>query len=87
MTGNPRIAGPLLDRAGNAVGAEDGDATRGNFVDLVYKMRAFCAQPLDDVAVMDDFMANVNGRAIFFECALDDLDRPFDPGAEPSRLS
>jgi hypothetical protein len=32
-------------------------------------------------------MADVDRRAVFFERAFDDLDRPFDPGAEPSRLS
>ena len=87
MTGRPRVGGALLDRAGDAVGAEDRDAARRDLVDLVDEMRPFAAQPLDDMAVVDDLVADIDRRAIFFERALDDLDRPFDPGAEASRLS
>ncbi len=82
----PALGGPLLDRAGDAVGAEDRDAARRDLVDLVDEMRSFGAQPLDDVAVVDDFVADIDRRAIFLERALDDLDRPFDPGAKSARL-
>ena len=78
--------GAFLDRAGDTMGAEDRDAARRHLVDLVDKMRPFAAQPLDDVPVMDDLMAHIDRRPVFFERALDDLDRPFDPGAKSSRL-
>ena len=35
--------------------------------------------------VMDDFVAHMNGRAIFGERELHDLDSPIDPGAEAAR--
>jgi len=80
-------SGPILDRAGDAVGAEDRDAARRHLVDLVDEMRPFAAQPLDNVTVVDDLMTDIDRRAVFLERALDDLDRPFDPGTEASRLS
>src|SRR5207249_2530908 len=52
----------------------------------VDKLRPFCAQPLDDVAVVHDLMADIDRRPVFLERALDDLDRSFDPGAKASRL-
>src|SRR5207247_8898453 len=42
-------------------------------------------QPLDDVVVVDDLVADVDGRAVLFEQDLDDLDRAVDPGAEGAR--
>ena len=87
MTGRPRALGTLLDRARDAVGAEDGDAAGRDLVDLVDETRALGAQPLDDVAVVHDLVPDVDRRAVLFERALDDLDRAFDPGAETSRLS
>ena len=50
------------------------------------KLRPLGAQPLDDVAVVHDLVADIDRRAVFLERALDDLDRAFDPGAEASRL-
>ena len=49
-------------------------------------MRTLGAQPLDDVAVVHDLVADIDRRAVFLERALDDLDRPLDAGAEASRL-
>jgi len=34
---------------------------------------------------MDDFVAHIDGRAEFFECEFDDLDRSVDAGAETAR--
>ena len=82
----PAVGRALLDRAGDAVRAEDRDAALRDLVDLVDEMRPFGAQPLDDVAVVHDLVADIDRRAIFFERALDDLDRAFDPGAETARL-
>ena len=66
--------------------AEDRHRARRHLVDFVDKVRALGAQPLDDVAVVHDLVADIDRRAVFFERALDDLDRPFDPGAKPAGL-
>jgi hypothetical protein len=68
------------------VGAEDRDAAWRHLVDLVNEMRAFAAQPLDNVSIMDDFMTDIDWRTVFLERPLDDLDRSLDPGAKSSRL-
>jgi hypothetical protein len=49
-------------------------------------MRALGAQPLDDVPIMNDFVADIDRRPELFERALDDLDRSFDPRAKASGL-
>jgi hypothetical protein len=68
------------------MGAEDRYGSRGDLVDLVDKMGAFGAQPLDDMPVVNDFVTDVDRRAVLFQRALDDLDCSFDPGAKASRL-
>jgi hypothetical protein len=68
------------------VRAEDSNPAVRDFIDLVDKVRPLGAQPVDDVAVMDDLMADIDRRPIFFERALDDLDRSFHPRAETSWL-
>jgi hypothetical protein len=49
-------------------------------------MCALGAQSLHHMPIVNDFMADVDRRAIFFEGALDDLDRSFDPRAKASGL-
>lgn len=44
-------------------------------------------QPLDDVAVVHDFMADVDRRAIFLQRQHDDLDGTVDTGAKTARLA
>jgi hypothetical protein len=68
------------------MGAEDGDGAGGDLVYLVNEMRTFGVQPLDDMPIVDDFVADIDRRTIFFESALDNLDRSFDPRAESSGL-
>jgi hypothetical protein len=36
--------------------------------------------------IVNDFVADIDRRPVFFECALDDLDRSFNPCAEASGL-
>jgi hypothetical protein len=38
------------------------------------------------MTVVHDLVTNIDRGPIFFERPLDDLDRAFDPGAEPSGL-
>src|SRR4029079_13824942 len=43
-------------------------------------------QVLDDVAVVHDLVAHIDGRPVLLERALDDLDRAHDAGAETAGL-
>ena len=76
----------LLDRFRNAVGAENGHRALGNVGEFLDEDRALGAQGFDDVAVVDDFVADVDRRPEHFQRALDDLDRALDAGAEPAGL-
>ena len=80
------VGGRVLDRAGDAVGAEHRDGARRHVLDLLDELDALGAQPVDDVAVVDDHVAHVDRRAVLVERALDDLDRAFDPGTETPGL-
>ena len=64
---------------------EDHRPVVGHFVELVDEHRAQLPQPVDDEAVVDDFVADIDRRAEPLERELDDLDRPVDPGAEAAR--
>src|SRR5215472_5186644 len=68
------------------MGAEDGDGAGRDLVDLVDKMRALSPQPLDYMPIVNYFVTDIDRRTKFFECAFDDLDRSFNPCAEPSGL-
>jgi hypothetical protein len=68
------------------VGAEDGHGSRRDLVDLVDKMGSLGAQPLDDVPIVNDFVTDVDRRAVLFQRALDNLDCSFDTGAKATRL-
>jgi|GEM_PF-4133219 len=54
----------------------------GNFVQFFDKNRAARLQALDHIAVMYDFMANIDRRTIFLQRQHDDLDCPVNPGAK-----
>ena len=43
------------------------------------------AQPVDDEAIVDDLVADIDRRAVPLERQLDDLDRAVDAGAKPAR--
>jgi hypothetical protein len=62
-------------------------APSGDLADLIHEERAFGLQCLDDVPVVHDLVADVDGRAEALKRALDDLDRPLDTRAETPRLS
>ena len=67
------------------MGGEDDRAVVGHFVELVDEHRAHALQPVDDEAVVDDLVADIDGRAEPLERQLDDLDRAVDARAEAAR--
>ena len=67
------------------MGREDHRAVVGHLVELVDEHRAQLAQPVDDEAVVDDLVADIDRRAEPLERQLDDLDRAVDAGAEAAR--
>ncbi len=56
----------------------------GQFLD---ENRAKRLKPFDDVAVVDDLVADIDRRAIFLERQDNDLDGAIDAGTETSRLA
>jgi len=74
------------DRFRHAVGGED-DRRRGvgNFREVLDEDRAFRPQGVDDVAVVDDFVAHVDRRAVHVQRPFHGLDRPHHAGAEAAR--
>jgi len=53
-----------------------------HFGEILDKHRALGLKPIDHEAVVHDFVAHVDRIGGPIERALDDLDRPIDPGAE-----
>ena len=75
-----------VDGRRDAVGAEDGDRALGDrVVELLDEDRAAVAQLLDDVLVVHDLLAHVDGRAVELERALDRLHGAVDAGAVAAR--
>ena len=78
--------GRLGHRFRHAMGREhDRRVGVRDFVQFLDEDRALGLEALHHVAVMDDVMAHIDGRAIFGERELDDLDRPIDAGAKAAR--
>jgi hypothetical protein len=80
------FGGGVLHLAGDAVGGEHRDRAIGDFGDFIDKDRTTGAEVFDDVAVVNDFVADVDRRAEFDQGALDDFDGALDAGAEAARL-
>ena len=49
--------------------------------------RALRLERFDHVAIVNDLMAHVDGRAMLGQRPLDNIDRPNNAGAKPARLS
>ena len=71
----------------NAVGAEDRHGARGHFVQIFDEANAFRPQGFHDMPVVNDFVAHIDGGAVFGERPLDDIDRSDNARAKPTRLS
>ncbi len=66
----------------DAVSAEDQDGTYRNFFDGFDEDGAAATQLVNDVAVMHDFVMDVDRISVGFERQLDDVDGAHDSGAE-----
>jgi len=75
-------SGFLLHGKRHAMGAEDDSGPIGDFVEILDENCAACAQVIDDVAVVDDFVPHVNGCPVKGKRTLDGLDGALDPRTE-----
>ena len=80
------LGGQLLDPLGDPVGGEDGHRAGGDLVQFVDEHGAAGAQILHHVAVVHDFVTDIDRRAVFLQRPLDDFDRPLDTGTKTARL-
>ena len=67
------------------MGAEDDESPLRHLGLLVDEDGATLAELLDDVLVVDDLLADVDGRAVQVECVLDGLNGAIDPRAIAAR--
>ena len=70
----------------DAVRAEDQRGAGRHVGQLFDEDGAFRFQVVDDIGVVHDLVAHIDGRAEARQRALDDLDRAVDAGAEAARL-
>ena len=61
-------------------------APSGTFVQRLDKPRALGLEPFHHMAVVDDLVAHIDGRAVELQRALDDVDRAHHACTEPPRL-
>ena len=65
--------------------AKNNRHTIGNFVQLLNEDRALSLQRIDDIAVMDDLVPDIDWRAITLDRQIDDLYRPINTSAKAAR--
>src|SRR5690606_10055542 len=82
----PARIGFLAHRLGHAVRREHHDGARRRLIELVDEDGSLGAQIFDHIAVVDDFVAYVDGRPVQLERAFDDIDGAVDAGTEAARL-
>ena len=71
----------LVHRWRDPVRGVDDRRALGHVALVVDEDRAACLEVADDVDVVDDLLADVDGSAVVLERPLDRLDRPLDAGA------
>jgi hypothetical protein len=76
----------LADIGRNPVGAVDDTLTVGNFLFTVDEDGAFAPKFVYHKAIVDDFLADVDGRTKSLERDTHHVDSPDHARAEPSRL-
>ena len=76
------LLGPVPDGGGNAVGGVDENGTLGRVFRFFDEGRAFLAQTVDDVPIVNDFVAYEDGAIALGKGELDDVDGPVDTGTE-----
>ena len=84
--GQSKRGGFVLDGAGNAMGTEDRARAMRNLIQTLDKAGAFRLEALDNMAIVDNFMADIDRRPIFLERAFHDFDRANDAGTKSARL-
>jgi hypothetical protein len=73
-------------RLGNAMRREDHrTGCVRNLRQFLDKDRALGLQRIHDVAIVDDLVADIDGRTKAHECLFNDVDGAHDPGAESAR--
>ena len=80
------VPGFLPDLRRDAVRGEDDHRSLGNRLGLLHEDRAPVLKRPDDMSVMDDLLADVDGRAEALEGLLDGLHRPVDARAVATGL-
>src|SRR5450631_2443302 len=75
-----------LDGAGDPMGTKNRARASGNLIQALDEPCSLRLEGLDNIAVVDNLMADIDGRPIFFERAFDDFDRPDDAGTKSARL-
>src|SRR5690606_5510677 len=78
--------GVAADFGRDAVCAVDDTGSSGGLVELFNEDGPATGEVFDDVAVMDDLAAYVDGRAIGFESQFNDVDGAHDASAKAPRL-
>ena len=73
------------DRLGHAMGGKDDRHAIGHLVQFLDKDRALRLQAVHHIFVVDDFMADIDRRAIGFDRLFHDDDGAVDPGAKAAR--
>ena len=81
---NLPLAGFLADGGRNAMGAENNNAAFGGFLQTINKNNALLLEILNHGAIMNDFLADIDGMGKFLERDIDDIDRAHYTGTEPS---
>ena len=71
---------------GHAMGRKNNRSIVGDFAHFVDKHGAHIGQPVDDAAIVNNFMAHIYRCAIFAQRPFDDLHGPVHTGAKPARL-
>ncbi len=83
---HPPIAGRLRHGFRHPMGGKhDRRVGLRDFVQFLDEDSPLGLEGFDHIAVMHDGVADIDGRAIFFERELDDLDRAVDARAESPR--
>ena len=75
------------DRLGDSMGTEDRHRAIGNLVQVFNEDGAHSLEPLDDMPVVHNLVADIDRSAELLERPLDNLDRAYDARAKTSRLS
>lgn len=75
------------DRLGHAMGGEDHRHVVRDLVQFIDEDGALGFQAFDHEAVMDDFVADIDGGAVLLQGDFDDLDRAVHPGTEATGLA